>query len=101
MSGACPVFGFDVELIPAVGADAKDIEAVRREFQALVVDEAGLEIVGEPGDGGRFTLTRTGSQATEMDRDQVAAWGDRQLGVVTVVLGPLVDLGRARAGGAG
>jgi len=98
MTAACPIYGFDVELVPSRGVHPATFEGARREFMTVIVDEAGLEAVEIAGAPWRVTLTRVGSQATEMDREAVADWGRSRQDVLTVVLGPLVELRRRDVG---
>lgn len=93
MTGSCPVFGFDVVLVPAAGLDQPSLESLRDAFLRLAVEAEGLEAEGLPGERWRYTITRCGSQATELDRAAVAGWAAARRDIAACSMGPLVDLG--------
>ncbi len=63
------------------------------ELRAGLVEERGLTIEGNRGRAWWYTLTRDGGQATEADREAVAAWAAARPGIARCEVGPLVDLG--------
>ncbi|MHB1225487.1 MAG: 50S ribosome-binding protein YggL, partial [Gemmatimonadaceae bacterium] len=91
MSPACPIFGFDVTFTPLPGADVAALDALRADFAALLEPE-GLSAEPGPGGGWRQTVSRDGGQATNSDREAVAAWAAARSRIAACDVGPLVDL---------
>jgi uncharacterized protein YggL (DUF469 family) len=92
--GACPRFGFAVQMEPAPGVTAAHLSA---SFLQLLAAR-GLEDVGaaEPPEL-EFLVASEAGQATDDDREAILAWLGARGEVGDYGVGPLVDLDRAAA----
>lgn len=91
-TGACPRYGFAVQMEPAPGVTAEHLSTV---FLQLLAGH-GLEDVGagEPPTL-EFLVASEAGQATEHDREAIVAWLAARAEVAEYGAGPLVDLDRA------
>jgi len=89
MSAACPVFAFSVELDVGPLEDAIEV-------MAALVDEVLYPrgLVAEAGGGRRasFVVRGEAAQATSADAEAVAHWAHQRPEVLSVRIGPLIDL---------
>jgi hypothetical protein len=90
--GACPVFGFTVQMDPAPGVNMARLWGA---FSRLL-ESRGLQDVGngEPPDL-EFIVCSEGGQATEDDREAVVTWLASHGEISEYGVGPLVDLDAA------
>lgn len=97
MSAACPIFGFDATLTPVAGTEPAVQAALRADFVRLALEPLGLVAESGPPTGAswRHTITRDGGQATDADRQAVAAWAAGRPAIASCEIGPLVDLSRS------
>jgi uncharacterized protein YggL (DUF469 family) len=93
VSAPCPVFGFEVVLHLAPGVSESAARTLWREFVADVIEPRGLLCEGGTA-AGRWSHVVHGEagQATDADREAVAAWAESRREIASVDVGPLVDL---------
>jgi uncharacterized protein YggL (DUF469 family) len=72
--------------------DAAAAGALRDDFLAGPVEGRGLVAEGSGDREWRQTISREGGQATEADREAVAAWAAARGEIAVYEIGPLVDL---------
>jgi uncharacterized protein YggL (DUF469 family) len=93
VSAACPLFGFEVvfHLTPGLGDAAA--AALWRDLVAGPIERRGLVCVGGIA-GGRWSHVVHGEagQATDADRQAVAAWALSRPEIAAADVGPLVDV---------
>lgn len=94
VSGACPVFGFEVVLHLAPGVGESAARALWEAFVAGPIAGRGL-LCTPGGTGDRWTHLVHGEagQATDADREAVAAWAASRPEVARLDVGPLTDVG--------
>ena len=91
MTAACPELAFEIVLRLAPGRGVR--EAWRDAFVAAL-DARGLSATGG-GDAPRYLITRDGGQAVDADREAMRAWAEQRPEVLSVAVGPLIDLREA------
>ena len=91
MSAACPRFGFVVTIIFA--DTASEIEARSMIADLIETLEANDLVIAGGGDRVlEYVVDRDGDQATDADRQLVAAWADRWRDSAAIRVSELVDL---------
>ena len=96
MSAPCPDFGFEVVFHLVPGLDEAATLALRVEFVAGPIEGRGLQC-GGGGTDARWSHVVHGEsgQATDADREAIAAWAGARNEIAAVEIGPLVDLNDA------
>lgn len=96
MSAPCPVFGFEVILHVVPGLSEGAAHALWADFVASAIEGRGLVCEGGVGTG-RWSHVVHGEagQATDADREAIAAWAAGRAEIAGVELGPLVDVSGA------
>jgi len=89
VSGACLRLGFTVAVRPAPALDDEARVALRRALRDAV-EARGLE--STPVGEWMVLVTGVGTQATDADREALAAWAAERLDVAAHAVGALVDL---------
>jgi len=93
VSAPCPVFGFEVvfHLVPGVSEPAA-LE-LWEAFITGPIEGRGL-MCGGGSNGGRWShvVHSEAGQATDADREAMAAWAGSRREIASVEVGPLVDL---------
>lgn len=93
MSGACPVFGFRVELALAIGLSERTIGELWRGFRRDVIDARGLTCERHvKGEEWSMLIRSQASQAMDTDRDAVGEWASARSEIASLHVGPVVDL---------
>jgi uncharacterized protein YggL (DUF469 family) len=94
MSAPCPVYGFDVVFRLVAGVSDERAAALRDAFVTELVEARGLTSAAELRVGARWAnvVRGEGFQATEADREAVAAWAAGRPEIAAAEVGPLVDL---------
>lgn len=93
MSAACPVFGFEVVFHLAPGLSEAAAAALWSDFTSGPIERRGL-VCAEGSAAGRWSHVVHGEagQATDADREVVAAWADSRPEIAAADVGPLVDV---------
>ena len=96
LSAPCPVFGFEVVFHLAPGLNEAATLALWEEFVAGPIEGRGLQC-GGGGTGALWSHVVHGEagQATDADREAIAAWAGSRGEITAVEVGPLVDLNDA------
>jgi uncharacterized protein YggL (DUF469 family) len=96
VSAPCPVFGFEVVFYVAPGLTEAAALALRDAFIAGPVEGRGL-VCDEGATGGRWchVVHSEAGQATNADREAMAAWAAGRPEIVAAEVGPLVDVAGA------
>jgi uncharacterized protein YggL (DUF469 family) len=94
VSAACPVFGFTVALRPTRALDDAHERGLWESFVRETVERRGLVCNDGTHDAKRWScvVRSEAGQATDADREAIAAWASAQPEIVAVEIGPLVDL---------
>lgn len=91
MTAACPRFGFTVEITLAPGVSEPEAATLRQQFSALL-DASGMTHAGSERAVWRYVVSRDAGQATNADREAVAAWAARRSSIASCRVGELIDL---------
>jgi uncharacterized protein YggL (DUF469 family) len=91
MSAPCPILGFMVVITLLPSTSDAQADALTVDLAELL--EANGMMMGGGGDRTlELAITREGTQATDADRQLVAAWAARWASAATVSISDLVDL---------
>lgn len=91
MTAACPRFGFTVEITLATGTSESQATDLRRSFFDFL-DAAGMTYANSQRAIWRYLVTREAGQATDADREAIAAWAARHASIASCRIGDLIDL---------
>lgn len=91
MSAPCPVLGFVIRVTVNPATAESIVDALIDDLMALL-ETNGLVGAGEGDRTLQFVVHRDGSQATEHDRQIIAAWSPRWTDRATIDVGPILDL---------
>jgi uncharacterized protein YggL (DUF469 family) len=91
MSAPCPTLGFHLTITFAADASADRRAALRAAFGAMIAS-SGLLCETSGDRSVACTVTGDGTQATESDREHLAAWLRAQPGIGDLKIGPLTDV---------
>lgn len=91
MSAPCPMLGFTVWMTIAPAASLVDMDALWDSFIGLL-EANGLETGGGGDREQEYVVHRSGGQATDADRELVAAWATEWSSVAHVRMSDIVDL---------
>jgi uncharacterized protein YggL (DUF469 family) len=91
MSAPCPVFGFVVHATLHEGSPDDAADDLRNDFIEML-ESNGLMTGGGGHRTLEFVVNREGGQATNADRELVAAWAARWTRVATIAVSDLTDL---------
>ena len=93
MSAPCPVFGFEIVLHVAPALDEAAALALWDDFITGPIEARGLVCAGAGGvDRWSQVVHSDAGQATDADREAVAAWAAARPEIRRAEIGPLVDV---------
>lgn len=91
MTAACPHFGFTVDITLAPGISESEAAQLRQQFSATL-DASGLTRATSERATWRYVVSRDAGQATNADREAIAAWAAAHAAIASCRIGDLIDL---------
>jgi len=91
MTAACPHFGFTVDITLAPGLSEAEAVKLRQQFLSTL-DASGMTHATSERAMWRYVVSRDAGQATNADREAIAAWAAAHAVIASCRIGDLIDL---------